>query len=128
MNNISLPSNKPKTVATDPKTVPSGIGSSTFLVPAIPESVLSSVPLLHEISIEDVACIMNLIMDNVLLYDNTDGQLRNSFTNNIIRPENLKHMSENNFTILHSALYCVVKTAIGSKVQAKTISEDFILK
>lgn len=123
MNRINMKDTKAKAPPTDPLTIPPGIDMSTFFTPSIPESVYQTVPLLHATPIEQTAIIVAMALD---LFINAADSSTGASSNNILKPDSLKAMPDEAFTLLLSGLFCIIKTAIRTKVHAKTLSADLL--
>ena len=119
MNRISLKDSKAKEKPTDPLTVPKGIDGSTMFAPSIPESVLMTVPLLHAMSIDDAATLLDISMG---VATNASG----AYTDKIVKNETSRHIADDTFATVVSGLYAVVKTAIRTKVHASALTDNLL--
>lgn len=124
MNRISMKDvAKAKATPTDPLTIPPGIDMTTFFTPAIPESVYQTVPLLHSTAVEHVVIIITMALD---LFVNSADSSKGASSNDINKPDALKSVPDSTFTLLLSGLFCIIKTAIRTKVHAKALAADLL--
>lgn len=117
MSKPSLSKQKSATAPVDTTHVPSGIDSSTFLSPEIPEVVKCAVPLLHELPIESCDEIIIEVANYLVKYQ----------VSNTLQLET-QEFEGTNFSgsrgIIFSGLYSLLRAAIRQKVHFGNFAED----
>jgi len=112
-----MPTGKPKAAPSDPLQVPKDIDGISFFGKTIPESVIQSVPLLHAMKVDDVSTIVLLAVD---IFNSND------ISANIKKPNACKHISDDDFAVVLSALYITLKLIVRTKIHAKAMQSDLL--
>lgn len=99
----------------DPTKVPTGIDSSTFLTPLIPDEIRAVVPLLHQLPAESYAPLLKRVY--VYLQDGnmTDAEYHSLQS---------KEYSTLNFSVLFSGIYTLINVITKTKAKLSVVSAD----
>lgn len=106
---------KPTAAPVDPKVFPSTIDTTIFLSPYIPSEIKNIIPLLHQLPTNQIRAILT----DVITYMKSD----NNAINQLIEKNKDKN---DEYSLLFSGLYSILRQAISSKIIIATIRNDLL--